>query len=72
MPPETPTPFWKKLVPKPSGSIPGGLFSQVAIGLIAVMGGAMIAHLSVLRSGGTDPRRYWRTAGTRRRRRWIR
>lgn len=45
MDPETPTPFWKKLAPKPSGSIPGGLFTQVAIGLIGLLVGAMmISH----------------------------
>ena len=55
MPPETPTPFWKKLVPKPSGSIPGGLFSQVAIGLIAVMGGAMILTYQFCGAGEPTP-----------------
>ena len=50
---ETPAPFWKKLVPKPSGSIPGGLFSQVAIGMIAIMGGAMA--LSYQFCGGGEP-----------------
>ena len=53
MPDETPVPFWKKLVPKPSGSIPGGLLSQVGIGLIAVMGAAMA--LSYQFCGGGPP-----------------
>lgn len=55
MAPETPTPFWKKLVPKPSGSIPGGLFSQVAIGLIAIMAGAMIFSYQFCGAGGPPP-----------------
>ena len=50
---ETPAPFWKKIVPKPSGSIPGGLFSQVAIGMIALIGGAMA--LSYQFCGGGSP-----------------
>ena len=55
MEPETPTPFWKKLAPKPSGSIPGGLFSQVAIGLIALLGGAMILSHQFCGSGQLPP-----------------
>lgn len=55
MEPETPAPFWKKLVPKPSGSIPGGLFSQVAIGLIAIMGGAMILSYQFCGDGQPPP-----------------
>ena len=50
---ETPAPFWKKLVPKPSGSIPGGLLSQIGIGMIALMGGAMA--LSYQFCGGAPP-----------------
>ena len=50
---ETPAPFWKKLVPKPSGSIPGGLLSQVAIGLIAVMVGAFLVTHQFC--GGSEP-----------------
>ena len=40
--PETSTPFWKKLVPKPSGAIPGGILTQVGIGLFAIIIGAML------------------------------
>ena len=50
---ETPAPFWKKLVPKPSGSIPGGLLSQVAIGLIAVLVGALLVTHQFC--GGSEP-----------------
>lgn len=49
------TPFWKKVVPKPSGTIPGGLFSQVAIGLTAVMIGTMLLSYQWCGGGGTDP-----------------
>ena len=50
---ETPAPFWKKLVPKPSGSIPGGLLSQVAIGLIAILVGALLVSHQFC--GGGEP-----------------
>lgn len=39
---ETPSPFWRKLVPKPSGTMPGGLFGQITVGLLAIMIGAML------------------------------
>ena len=55
MEPETPAPFWKKLVPKPSGSIPGGLFSQVAIGLIALLVGAMMISHQFCGGAGPPP-----------------
>ena len=42
MPSDTPSPFWKKLVPKPSGAIPGGLLTQVGIGLFAIIIAAML------------------------------
>jgi len=49
------TPFWKKVVPKPSGTIPGGLFSQVAIGLTAVMIGTMLLSYQWCGGGVPDP-----------------
>ncbi|MDE0354708.1 MAG: hypothetical protein OXU64_03025 [Gemmatimonadota bacterium] len=49
------TPFWKKVVPKPSGTIPGGLFSQVAIGLTAVMIGTMLLSYQWCGGGKPDP-----------------
>ena len=52
---ETPAPFWKKLVPKPSGSIPGGLLSQVAIGLIAVLTGALLVTHQFCGGGQPPP-----------------
>lgn len=47
------TPFWKKVVPNPSGAIPGGLLSQVFIGLIAIMIGTML--ISQQFCGGGEP-----------------
>ena len=50
---ETPSPFWRKVVPKPSGTMPGGLFGQIAVGLGAIMIGATLISYQFCGGGGT-------------------
>ena len=48
-------PDWKKLIPKPTGALPGGLLSNVAVGLLSLMIGAMIVSYQFCGGGEPSP-----------------
>ena len=48
-------PDWKKLIPKPSGALPGGLLTNVAVGLLSLLIGAMVISSQFCGAGEPTP-----------------